>query len=137
MPSALLKALTAAKPSGDKRHGFLWTRTVRYRASHLRLDRTGLAGILSVTVEGQAPNFTSGIRLVRDAQWVGGIAIRVMGWTGPLGKGTKPYKVQASFPGSFLKEIVVVGSNKHEIVQVKEIPFTSDEEFAKHADALA
>jgi hypothetical protein len=97
----------------------------------------GKPGFFSVTVEGHAPNFTSGIKLVRDAQWVGGIAIQVMGWTGPLGKGTKPYKVQGSFPGSFHKEIVVIGSNKHEIVQVKEIPFTSDEEFAKQADALA
>ena len=35
------------------------------------------------------------------------------------------------------KEIVVIGSNKHEVVKVKEIPFTSDEEFAKNADALA
>jgi hypothetical protein len=97
----------------------------------------GKPGFFSVTVEGHAPNFTSGIKLVRDAQWVGGIAIQVMGWTGPLGKGTKPYKVQGSFPGSFHREIVVIGSNKHEIVQVKEIPFTSDEEFAKQADALA
>ena len=38
---------------------------------------------------------------------------------------------------AFLKEIVVVGSNKHEIVEVKQIPFTNDEEFAKNADALA
>jgi hypothetical protein len=97
----------------------------------------GKPGFFSVTVEGHAPNFTSGIKLVRDPQWVGGLAIRVMGWTGPLGKGTKPYKVQGSFPGSFLKEIVVIGSNKHEIVQAKEIAFATDEEFAKHADALA
>jgi hypothetical protein len=99
---------------------------------------TGLRspGFFSVTVEGQAPNYTSGIKLVRDEQWVGGLAIKVMGWTGPLGKGTKPYKVQASFPGSFLKEIVVIGSNKQEIVEVGQIPFTNDEEFAKNADAL-
>jgi hypothetical protein len=100
---------------------------------------TGLhtPGFFSVTVEGHAPNFTSGIKLVRDEQWVGGLAIKVMGWTGPLGKGTKPYKVSGSFPGSFLKEIVVIGSNKIELVKVKEIPFTSDEDFAKNADALA
>jgi hypothetical protein len=97
----------------------------------------GSPGFFSVTVEGQAPNFTSGIQLVRDPQWVGGLAIKVMGWTGPLGKGTKPYKVHGSFPGSFLKEIVVIGSNKHEVVKVSEIPFTSDEDFAKNADALA
>jgi hypothetical protein len=31
---------------------------------------------------------------------------------------------------------VVIGSNKTEIVKVTEIPFTSDEDFAKNADAL-
>ena len=96
----------------------------------------GSPGFFSVTVEGHAPNYASGIRLVRDEQWVGGLAIKVMGWTGPLGKGTKPYKVQGSFPGSFLKEIVVIGSNKTEVVKVTEIPFTTDEAFAKNADAL-
>ena len=96
----------------------------------------GQPGFFSVTVEGNAPNFTSGIKLVRDEQWVGGLAIKVMGWTGPIGKGTKPYKVRGSFPGSHLKEIVVIGSNKTEIVKVTEIPFTNDEEFAKNADAL-
>lgn len=96
----------------------------------------GAPGFFSVTVEGQAPNFTSGIKLVRDEQWVGGLAIKVMGWTGPLAKGTKPYKVSGSFPGTFLKEIVIIGSNKNEVIKVTEIPFTTDEEFAKNADAL-
>jgi hypothetical protein len=96
----------------------------------------GSPGFFSVTVEGNAQNFTTGIKLVRDTQWVGGLAIRVMGWTGPIGKGTKPYKVSGSFAGSFLKEIVVIGSNKHEVVKVGEIPFTSEEEFGKNADAL-
>jgi len=93
-------------------------------------------GFFSVIVEGHAPNFTSGIKLVRDEQWVGGLAIKVMGWTGPIGKGTKPYKVRGSFTGSYLKEIVIIGSNKTEVIKVTEIPFTSDEDFAKNADAL-
>jgi hypothetical protein len=96
----------------------------------------GAPGFFSVTVEGNAPNFTSGIKLVRDEQWAGGIAIKVMGWTGPIGKGTKPYKVRGSFPASYLKEIVIIGSNKTEVVKVTEIPFTSDEDFAKNADEL-
>ena len=37
---------------------------------------------------------------------------------------------------AFHKEIVVIGSNKHQVVEVKQIPFTNDEEFAKTADAL-
>ena len=99
---------------------------------------TGLdsPGFFSVTVKGHAPNFTSGIKLVRDEHWVGGLAVRVMGWTGPVGPGSKPYTVHGSFPGAYLKEIVVIGTNKQQIVKVKEIPFTNDEEFMKQADAL-
>jgi hypothetical protein len=96
----------------------------------------GEPGFFYVTVKGNVRNFTTGITLVRDPQWVGGLAIRVMGWTGPLGQGTKPYTVSRSFPGHYLKEIVVIGSNKHEVVKVKEIPFTSDAEYMKLADAL-
>ena len=96
----------------------------------------GSPGFFSVTVKGEAPNFTSGIQLVRDPEWVGGLAIKVMGWTGPLAHGTKPYTVRGTVPGSCLKEIVVIGSNKHEVVKVTEIPFTNDEAFAKNADAL-
>jgi hypothetical protein len=96
----------------------------------------GAPGFFSVTVEGNAPNFTPGIKLVRDEQWVGGLAIKVVGWTGPIGKGTKPYKVRGSFTGSYLKEIVIIGSNKTEVIKVSEIPFTNDEDFAKNADEL-
>jgi hypothetical protein len=97
----------------------------------------GAPGFFSVTVKGNAPNFTSGITLIRDPEWVGGLAVRVMGWTGPLGHGTKPYTVRGSFPGTYLREIVVIGSNKHEVVKVKEIPFENDEAFMKHVEALA
>jgi hypothetical protein len=98
---------------------------------------TGLGepGFFAVTVKGHAPNFTTGITLVRDSEWVGGLAIKVMGWTGPLGKGTTPYTVSHSFPGGYLKEIVVIGSNKTAVVRVKEIPFTNDEEYMKNAAA--
>ena len=46
---------------------------------------TGLGepGFFSVEVMGHAPNFTSGITLVRDTHFVGGLKINVMGWTGP------------------------------------------------------
>jgi hypothetical protein len=59
-----------------------------------------------------------------------------MGWADPIGKGTKPYKVRGSFTGSYLKEIVIIGSNKSEVIKVSEIPFTNDEDFAKNADVL-
>jgi hypothetical protein len=97
----------------------------------------GVPGFFSVTVKGNAPNFSYGFKLVRDEEWVGGLAIKVMGWTGPLGKGTTPYTVHGSFPGIYHKEIVVIGSNKQEVIKVKEIPFTNDEEFMKRVGALA
>jgi hypothetical protein len=95
----------------------------------------GGPGFFAVTVKGNAQNFTTGITLVRDPRWVGGLAIDVMGWTGPLGKGTTPYTVKHSFPGSYIKEIVVKGSNKSEVVKVKEIPFTTDDAYMKTAAA--
>lgn len=93
----------------------------------------GAPGFFAVTVKGHAPNFTTGITLVRDAEWVGGLAIKVMGWTGPLGKGTTAYTVHHTFPGTYHKEIVVIGSNKSEVVKVKEVPFTTDEAYMKTA----
>ena len=100
---------------------------------------TGLGepGFFAVTVKGSVRNFTSGIQLVRDAHWVGGLAIDVMGWTGPLGEGTRPYTVSGTFPGTYRKDIVVIGSNKRVVVQVKEIPFTTDAEYIKTAGGIS
>ena len=99
----------------------------------------GAPGFFFVTVKGHARKFTSGIKLVRDPDWVGGLAIKVMGWTGPLSvpPETTPYTVKGSFPGIYAKEIVVIGSNKHEVIKVKELPFTNDEDYVKHVSALA
>ena len=98
---------------------------------------TGLRtpGFFSVNVKGQAPNFTSGIQLVRDPNFVGGLAIDVMGWTGPLAEGTTPYAVHGSFNGFYLPKILIVGQNKRLLIDVKEIPFTTDEAYVKHLTA--
>ena len=64
----------------------------------------GTPGFFSVHVKGHAQKFTSGIELVRDTAFVGGLAIDVMGWTGPLTKGTEPYTVSGNFKGSYSKE---------------------------------
>jgi hypothetical protein len=77
------------------------------------------------------------LQLVRDPHFVGGLAIDVMGWTGPLGQGTTPYTVHHSFNGLFLPKIVIVGQNKRELIDVKEIPFTNDEDYVKHLEAAA
>jgi hypothetical protein len=95
----------------------------------------GAPGFFSVNVKGQAPNFTSGIQLVRDPHFVGGLAINVMGWTGPLAQGTTPYAVHATFNGLYLPKILIVGQNKRLLIDVKEIPFTTDEAYVKHLSA--
>ena len=96
---------------------------------------TGLRvpGFFRVTVKGHAPKFSFGFKLVRDPHWVGGLAIDVMGWTGPLAAPptTVPYTVTDTFNGAHLPEIVIIGSNKREVVRVKEVPFTSEESVMK------
>jgi hypothetical protein len=96
---------------------------------------TGLRvpGFFRVTVKGHAHKFSFGFKLVRDSHWVGGLAIDVMGWTGPLASppATVPYKVSDTFHGTYLPEIVVIGSNKREVVHVKEVAFTTEEAVMK------
>jgi hypothetical protein len=81
----------------------------------------GQPGFFNVVVTGDAPNYTSGIQLVRDQHWVCGLKVDVMGWTGPLGAGTTPYSVRGTFPGSFVPEIVVEGSNGRQVIKVEQI----------------
>ena len=88
-------------------------------------------GAFTVEVEGCAPNFTSGIQLVRDSEWFGGLKIDVMGWTGPVGEGCTDYKVTGSFPGQYLPEIVVCGSNGQRLVPVEQIPYEDAENFLR------
>lgn len=85
---------------------------------------TGLRtpGIFIVEVQGDAPNYSYGFSLDRDPNFVGGLKINSMGWTGPLGEGTTPYTSRGSFPGEFRSEIVVSGSNGDFLIPVKEIP---------------
>jgi hypothetical protein len=94
---------------------------------------TGLnePGHFSVDVRGNAPNYTSGIQLVRDPDFVGGLRIEVMGWTGPVGPGTKAYHVSGTFSGMFVPKIVVTGANGTHLITVEEIPQAKVEEFLK------
>jgi hypothetical protein len=91
----------------------------------------GVPGAFFVEVEGQVPNFTSNIELLRDSHFVGGLKVDVMGWTGPVGKGTSPYTKSRSFPGQFLPKIVIHGSNKTLVVDVKQIPEAEAEAYFK------
>lgn len=88
-------------------------------------------GFFQVTVQGDAPKVSFGFQLKQDINFAGGLTVEVMGWTGPLidPPQTTPYSVTGRFNGTFSKEVVVIGSNKTEIVPVKEVPFTTDEEF--------
>jgi hypothetical protein len=94
---------------------------------------TGLGepGFFSVKVSGQAQKYTYGIQLVRDESYVGGIAIRVMGWTGPVGQGTSPYTVTHAFPGMYVPKVLIIGANKRELVDVKQIPQEQSEDFIR------
>ncbi len=87
--------------------------------------------LIRVEVSGNARNYTSGIQLVRDHNWVGGLKIDVMGWTGPLGEGTTPYKVTATFQSIGVNSIIVVGSNKVETIPVTTIGKEEVEDFLK------
>ena len=94
---------------------------------------TGLRtpGIFVIEVEGDAQNFSYGFTLKRDDHFVGGLKIDAMGWTGPIGKGTAPYKVHGSFPGEFRSKIVVSGSNGDFVIDVEEIPSEKVEDYVK------
>ncbi len=91
----------------------------------------GLPGFFRVTVRGHARNFSFGFQLRRDPHFVSGLAVDVMGWTGPLAHGTTPYTVTADFTGGYLPDIIVIGANKTEIVHVEEIAFESEERFMR------
>ena len=95
-------------------------------------------GFFFVRVKGHAPVFTSGLQLLPDTGFVGGLAIEVMGWTGPLLKNNEktPYNISGHFKGTYAKEIFVVGLNQIEIVHVKELRFHSDEEYIKSLSSL-
>ncbi|MBQ4819177.1 hypothetical protein [Aquimarina sp. MMG016] len=94
---------------------------------------TGLRtpGIFIINVEGDAPNYSYGFSLVRDPHFVGGLKIDAMGWTGPLGKGTTPYKVNGSFPGEYKSKIVISGSNGDFPIDVKEVPHDQVDDYIK------
>ncbi len=96
----------------------------------------GTPGFFSVRVKGYAQNFTYGMKLVRDPEFVGGLAIQVMGWTGPISHGTSPYTVSGRFNGLYLKEVLIIGSNKRELIPVTELPFKNDEDFIKTVKSL-
>jgi hypothetical protein len=97
----------------------------------------GPVGFFRVTVRGHARNFSFGFQLRRDPHFVSGLAVDVMGWTGPLAHGTTPYTVSADFPGGYLRDIVVIGANKTEIVHVEEVAFESEEKFMREFVASA
>jgi len=86
-------------------------------------------GHFLVEVEGCAPNFTSGITLVRDSHFVGGLKVDVMGWTGPRAQGCTNYKVTGTFPGEYRPKILVSGSNQQKVVPVEAIPADKAEAF--------
>ena len=91
----------------------------------------GTPGVFIVKAEGDAPNYSYGFNLIRDPHFVGGLKIDVMGWTGPLGKGTTPYVVKGTIPGEFRQTIIISGSNGDFPIEVKEINHAKVDEYVK------
>ncbi|MNJ83555.1 hypothetical protein D3C87_09760 [compost metagenome] len=91
----------------------------------------GTPGIFIIEVQGDAPNYSYGFSLVRDTHFVGGLKIDSMGWTGPLGAGTTPYKSRGSFPGQYVSKIVISGSNGDFVIPVEEIAHDQVDNFVK------
>ncbi|MFC5473643.1 hypothetical protein [Paraherbaspirillum soli] len=91
----------------------------------------GGPGAFFVEVSGHVRKFTSHIELLRDKDFVGGLKIDVMGWTGPLAEppSTTPYTVKASFKGLHVPKVVIHGSNKTLVVEVKQIPESEAEAY--------
>jgi len=79
---------------------------------------TSEPGHITLVVQGEAPNFTSGVQLVLEDNGQVIPTIKVMGWTGPRAEGTLPYTVQGTFPGEFVPDLILRGSNKQEKVPV-------------------
>jgi hypothetical protein len=102
-----------------------------FTTAHAKYFRAspGQPGYFRITVRGDAQKFSFGFQLRRDAHFVGGLAVEVMGWTGPLTQGTTPYTVTADFRGAYLPDVVVIGANKTDIVHVEEVAFESEESF--------
>ena len=105
--------------------------TVTYLWTGLRTP-----GIFIVEVRGDAPNYSYGFTLTRDPNFVGGLKINSMGWTGPLAKGTTPYVSKGSFPGQYQEQIVISGSNGDFLIPVKEIPHTEVDDFIKSQSSV-
>jgi len=91
----------------------------------------GHPGYFRVTARGHARNSSFGFQLRQVPTFVSGLAVDVMGWTGPLAQGTTPCTVTADFVGRYAPEIVVIGANKTEVVHDEEIAFESEESFMR------
>jgi len=111
--------------------GFYAKQPVNHKATTATYLWSGVdtPGIFIVEVNGDAHNFSYAFSLGRETDFVGGLKISVMGWSGPLTKGTMPYKVIHSFPGAYQKNIIVSGSNGDFIIPVKEIAHDKADEY--------
>ena len=78
-------------------------------------------GIFMVEVEGQTPNLSTTIQLIKDKSFNDGVKIDVMGWTGSFTGKVKPYKVSQTFVGKFSAEILVCCAKRNHIIPVKKI----------------
>jgi hypothetical protein len=116
--------------------GFYQTQPVSSASAVYVWTGLGEPGHFVITAKGDAQNYTSGIQLVRDQDFVGGLAVTVMGWTGPLGPGTTPYEVHNTFSGMYVPKVVVRGTNQTLVVDVEQIPAEQAESFLAQRHGL-
>jgi hypothetical protein len=77
-------------------------------ATELSATYYGSTRTLQLRAQGQAQNYTSGIHFVATISPEGRSNFRLMGWVGPIGKGTTPYTHlqnfdNMEFPGAYVE----------------------------------
>jgi hypothetical protein len=75
---------------------------------------------LYLGAEGDAQNYTSGIAFQHDEQFVGGLKFKLMGWVGPIGKGTRHYQIDNAFKNlEGPKQVIIEDANGTHTVPVR------------------
>jgi hypothetical protein len=98
---------------------------------------------LYLYAEGETQNYTSGIHFARNTI-LGGFKFSIMGWVGPIGKGTTPYKYSQEFQlnlegqSGYPKELIIADSThpQGQAVPIRYLGFGEDAGFNK-ADVVS
>jgi hypothetical protein len=100
--------------------------------------------VLYLYAEGDAQNYTSGIHFAQNT-WFGGAKFSIMGWVGPLGKGTTPYKYTQQFHinleghEGYPKELIIADSThpNGQAVKINYLGVGAEPSFANETGLVA